>query len=96
MQCGISCCDSESLQDLSKQSFRLELADPQKVGLYTTIQSRSICVVQISFLRSEDLPVLRSTCVNMVLGTDMKKHFDIMSRFQVPLAGMTPPCPTAP
>ena len=41
-------------------------------------------VVQISFLRSEDLSVLRSTSVNMVLGTDMKKHFDIMSRFQVP------------
>ena len=27
--------------------------------------------------------MLRSTCINMVLGTDMKKHFDIMSRFQV-------------
>ena len=29
------------------------------------------------------MPVLRTTCINMVLGTDMKKHFDIMSRFQV-------------
>ena len=39
--------------------------------------------LQVSFLRSDELPVLRSTCVNMVLGTDMKKHFDILSRFQV-------------
>lgn len=26
---------------------------------------------------------LRATAVNQVLGTDMKKHFDITSRFQV-------------
>ena len=24
----------------------------------------------------------RRLCINMVLGTDMKKHFDIVSRFQ--------------
>ncbi|KAA6425466.1 MAG: hypothetical protein FRX49_04364, partial [Trebouxia sp. A1-2] len=37
----------------------------------------------LNFARSENLLMLRSTCINMVLGTDMKKHFDIMSRFQV-------------
>lgn len=26
---------------------------------------------------------IRSVCINQVLGTDMKKHFDIASRFQV-------------
>ena len=26
---------------------------------------------------------MKATCTNMVLGTDMKKHFDIVSRFQV-------------
>ena len=25
----------------------------------------------------------RDVCINQVLGTDMKKHFDIISRFQV-------------
>ncbi len=26
---------------------------------------------------------VRNSCINQVLGTDMKKHFDIVSRFQV-------------
>ena len=39
--------------------------------------------VQMSVVRSDNMLVLRSTCINMVLGTDMKKHFDIVSRFQV-------------
>ena len=26
---------------------------------------------------------MRSTCISQVLGTDMKKHFEILSRFQV-------------
>ncbi len=38
---------------------------------------------QLTLVRSEGMLVLRSTCINMVLGTDMKKHFDIVSRFQV-------------
>ncbi|KAL3161210.1 putative 3',5'-cyclic phosphodiesterase pde-3 [Trebouxia sp. C0009 RCD-2024] len=29
----------------------------------------------------------RSMCINQVLATDMKKHFDITSRFQAPLSG---------
>ena len=29
---------------------------------------------------------IRSVCINQVLGTDMKKHFDIASRFQVGFA----------
>lgn len=32
---------------------------------------------------SEPQTQLRSTSINQVLGTDMKKHFDITSRFQV-------------
>ncbi len=39
--------------------------------------------VQMNVVRSDNMLVLRSTCINMVLGTDMKKHFDIVSRFQV-------------
>ena len=35
---------------------------------------------------SEDSVQLRKQIINMVLGTDMKKHFDIVSRFQVTLA----------
>lgn len=35
---------------------------------------------------SEDAVPLRKQIINMVLGTDMKKHFDIVSRFQVALA----------
>lgn len=35
---------------------------------------------------SEDTVPLRKQIINMVLGTDMKKHFDIVSRFQVTLA----------
>ncbi len=35
---------------------------------------------------SEDAVPLRKQIINMVLGTDMKKHFDIVSRFQVPPA----------
>ena len=31
----------------------------------------------------------RVMCINQILGTDMKKHFDITSRFQVILHGCT-------
>ncbi|KAL0039442.1 hypothetical protein WJX79_008577 [Trebouxia sp. C0005] len=41
-----------------------------------------LAFLPLNFARSENLLMLRSTCINMVLGTDMKKHFDIMSRFQ--------------
>jgi hypothetical protein len=34
---------------------------------------------------TETLAQLRMVSVNQVLGTDMKKHFDITSRFQVGL-----------
>ncbi len=32
---------------------------------------------------SKDTALFRPVIVNQVLGTDMKKHFDITSRFQV-------------
>ena len=41
--------------------------------------------MQVSFVRSEQFPGFRGTLIAMVMGTDMKKHFDIMSRFQVSL-----------
>ena len=31
----------------------------------------------------EKVRSVRNSCINQVLGTDMKKHFDIVSRFQV-------------
>lgn len=34
---------------------------------------------------SEDVVQSRKMSITMVLGTDMKKHFDIVSRFQVSL-----------
>ena len=34
-------------------------------------------------MKSETLLHVRSVCINQILGTDMKKHFDITSRFQV-------------
>ena len=34
-------------------------------------------------LKGELIMQARSCCINQVLGTDMKKHFDITSRFQV-------------
>lgn len=45
--------------------------------------SCSVHGLQIKFFNTEELIQLRTTCINMVLGTDMKKHFDIVSRFQV-------------
>ena len=42
--------------------------------------------MQVTLLRSEAFMQFRQTNTSMVLGTDMKKHFDIMSRFQVSLA----------
>ena len=32
---------------------------------------------------AESMGELRFMCISQVLGTDMKKHFDISSRFQV-------------
>ncbi len=43
-------------------------------------------MMQAGLLSNEDAVELRKQIVNMVLGTDMKKHFDIVSRFQVTLA----------
>ena len=39
--------------------------------------------MQETALSSEDMMQIRKQIINMVLGTDMKKHFDIVSRFQV-------------
>lgn len=40
-------------------------------------------LLQVALLRSEEFMLFRQNNTSMVLGTDMKKHFDIMSRFQV-------------
>jgi len=42
-----------------------------------------LLALQFAMMRSETIAHVRSVCVNQVLGTDMKKHFDITSRFQV-------------
>ena len=57
-----------------------DLADIESINQHSLFD---IMPLQMSMLRSDELTQLRSTCINMVLGTDMKKHFDIMSRFQV-------------
>ncbi|DBB03659.1 hypothetical protein WJX82_000931 [Trebouxia sp. C0006] len=38
--------------------------------------------IQFAALTSETIMQVRNCCINQVLGTDMKKHFDITSRFQ--------------
>lgn len=40
-------------------------------------------LLQFAALTSETIMQVRNCCINQVLGTDMKKHFDITSRFQV-------------
>jgi len=40
-------------------------------------------LLQVQLLRTEEFMYFRQLNTSMVLGTDMKKHFDIMSRFQV-------------
>ncbi len=39
--------------------------------------------VQVDAMKAEHRAANRFLSVNQVLGTDMKKHFDIVSRFQV-------------
>ena len=47
------------------------------------LQHPDKCVsVQMSMWKSETLVHVRAVSINQVLGTDMKKHFDITSRFQ--------------
>ncbi len=43
-------------------------------------------LLQFAALTSETIMQVRNCCINQVLGTDMKKHFDITSRFQVTCA----------
>ena len=40
-------------------------------------------LLQFAALTSETIKQVRDCCINQVLGTDMKKHFGITSRFQV-------------
>lgn len=48
-----------------------------------SLQHADRCVtVQMAMLKSETITHVRAVCINQVLGTDMKKHFDITSRFQ--------------
>ena len=42
-------------------------------------------VLQYNMLSGEVIRHVRGVCISQVLGTDMKKHFDILSRFQVSL-----------
>ena len=48
------------------------------------------CVLQaISASRfAESMSDIRFMCISQVLGTDMKKHFDISSRFQVSILAL--------
>lgn len=39
---------------------------------------------------SEEMVEVRAMCISQVLGTDMKKHFDITSRFQVSPSPLLP------
>ncbi len=43
-------------------------------------------LLQFAALTSDTIKQVRECCINQVMGTDMKKHFDITSRFQVTCA----------
>lgn len=45
-------------------------------------------LLQFKMLTGEVIKHARGVCVSQVLGTDMKKHFDILSRFQVMLTNL--------
>ena len=40
--------------------------------------------LQIEAAAMEERQAIRAVCISQVLATDLKKHFDITSRFQVP------------
>ena len=40
----------------------------------------------VRFLSRQDENILRATCIELVLATDMKKHFGLVSFFQVSLS----------
>ncbi|KAL0048533.1 hypothetical protein WJX82_005213 [Trebouxia sp. C0006] len=62
--------DQSPLENHHLAAATLENLKPQH--LYTPV----------ALLRSEEFMLFRQNNTSMVLGTDMKKHFDIMSRFQ--------------
>ena len=45
----------------------------------------TMSVLQLEERPADDWIQARRMCINMVLGTDLKKHFDIVSRFQASL-----------
>ena len=44
--------------------------------------------MQLAAHKGETIMQVRVCCINQVLGTDMKKHFDITSRFQASLSAV--------
>ena len=40
-------------------------------------------IVQPQSMSPEEVGIARNCAITQILGTDMKKHFDILSRFQV-------------
>ncbi len=61
----------------------------QHVGTHCLIVLNDIMQNQVS---PELVRMGRNCAINQVLGTDMKKHFDIVSRFQVCVTSPLHPC----
>ena len=51
-----------------------------------------LLLLQFKMLTGEVIKHVRGVCVSQVLGTDMKKHFDILSRFQVMFVSVLSVC----
>ncbi len=71
----VCCCDYKGAESI----FALALLH-QDVHMHFLIVRRDIVQEQAS---PELIRMGRNCAINQVLGTDMKKHFDIVSRFQV-------------
>ena len=69
----------------SQRKATFSRRQPTKTMSHATDTERLCNTLQAIHGSAEDIAQLRIVAVNQVLGTDMKKHFDITSRFQVGL-----------
>jgi len=51
--------------------------------LHAAFSNAKCAFVQPQSMRPEEVGIARTCAITQILGTDMKKHFDILSRFQV-------------
>ena len=67
----------------SKTSCQFEGQIPFPMVLHAAFSNAKCAFVQPQSMRPEEVGIARTCAITQILGTDMKKHFDILSRFQV-------------